>query len=455
MKITTAIGRLTHGIVRSTTRFSRKPVLVAALAAIVAVSLFSISSATQILDVANLKVARIGHTATEMADGRVLIAGGQNETGMVSDSEIFDPATKSFSLGAKSLDGRTEHTATLLADGRVLVIGGRASDRLLDSTEIYDPAKNKFSNGPRLNHARAGHSATALADGRLLVAGGDAEGTAEIFSPETRQFALIEGRLGTARSLHSAALLRSGKVLLAGGLASSRSPLDSAELFDPETLSFSVAKRLMHIARTRPTLNVLPDGKVQVIGGDPESTMEMFNAEGEYFTAYAHLLGGTTPLSAILRAQTRAALIQARQRGAMQGPELPRAERVLLDQSLDRSGYTLTEMPQASLSLAAGGVGSDGVVQGTAVLFDSSASTVTTVKTDYAPGETVIITADGWQPGETVDMVLHREPLTQPDTTLSSVADENGNFTNSSYVVQDYDLNVTFTLTATGQPSSR
>src|SRR5439155_26955785 len=108
MKITTALGRLTHGIVRSTTRFSHKPALIAALAAVVAVSLFSISSATQILDVANLKVARVGHTATELADGRVLVAGGQNGRGMVSDSEIFDAGTKTFSLAAELRTGRTE-----------------------------------------------------------------------------------------------------------------------------------------------------------------------------------------------------------------------------------------------------------------------------------------------------------------------------------------------------------
>jgi len=60
MYITTAISRLTRGFTRSATQFSRKPALFAALAAIVAVSLFSISSATQIVDVANLKVARVG-----------------------------------------------------------------------------------------------------------------------------------------------------------------------------------------------------------------------------------------------------------------------------------------------------------------------------------------------------------------------------------------------------------
>src|SRR5439155_3491321 len=223
-------------------------------------------SATQSLHVAEMKVARLGHTATELPDGRMLIVGGQNETGTVSDSEIFDPVSRTFSLASKSLDGRTEHTATLLADGRVLVMGGRANGQLLDSTEIYDPVRNAFSYGPKLTQARAGHTATTLADGRILIAGGDRESTAEIYDPGRHEFVLIEAGLGTPRSFHTAALLKNGRVLLAGGSAADGRQLDSAELFDPETQSFSAAKSLMHIARLRPTLNVLLDGKVQVIG---------------------------------------------------------------------------------------------------------------------------------------------------------------------------------------------
>src|SRR5206468_1192757 len=240
------------------------------------------------------------------------------------------------------------------------------------------------------------------------------------------------------------------KVLLAGGLGRDGTQLQSAEIFDPETNGFSPARSAMLSARVNARLNVLPDGKVQVIGGDDESTMEMFNAEGEYFTAKAHLLTGQGSLSATLGTESRAALFQADSSRRLAIRDEAGAS---FESLLDRKGHTLTQVPQASMTLAAGGVRSDGVAQTTAVLFSSSGATVTTDKTDYAPGETVTITGAGWERGETANMVLHREPETQPDTTLSSVADASGNFTNDTFVVSQLDLGVTFMLTATGATS--
>ena len=78
---------------------------------------------------------------------------------------------------------------------------------------------------------------------------------------------------------------------------------------------------------------------------------------------------------------------------------------------------------------------------------------MTTDKTDYAPGETVIITGTGWLPGETVNLNVHRDNNNPPDTLYTAVADANGNIQNSEMVVQESDLGNTFLLTATGQTS--
>src|SRR2546429_43722 len=83
----------------------------------------------------------------------------------------------------------------------------------------------------------------------------------------------------------------------------------------------------------------------------------------------------------------------------------------------------------------------------------ASAATVATDKADYAPGENVVITGSGWEPGETVVLILHEEPQLDPDLQLTAFADENGDFTNTDFSVDIFDIGVTFTLTATGGSS--
>ncbi|MGD0309225.1 MAG: kelch repeat-containing protein [Acidobacteriota bacterium] len=417
-----------------------------------------------------LQIPRRGHTATLLENGTILVVGGENASGPVPQTEVFDPVSLTSSLGPSLLTPRADHTALLLADGRVLIAGGRAGTQPLDSTEIFDLVSSTFQAGPSLNLERSGHTGTVLSDGRYLVIGGDGEGTAEIFDPATQTFALLSATLATARAAHTAVLLQNGKVLTAGGLGQDGNPLSTAELFDPASMTFSPISSEMHSARINPTLRILPDGKVQVIGGDGESTMEMFNAEGEYFTAFTHLITGPDSVSELLRSPARAAVIHL---GATSGsapasapqarnPQLRRIVPMTLDgdptavsEVTDRDNYSMTALPGTNQVLVAGGTtGTSPATGSAALLADSGSATVTTDKTDYSPGMIVVITGTGWQPGETVNFLLHVEPHTSDDTALTpSVADENGNFVNNSFIVRDSDANVTLTLTATGESS--
>src|SRR5947207_13876159 len=80
----------------------------------------------------------------------------------------------------------------------------------------------------------------------------------------------------------------------------------------------------------------------------------------------------------------------------------------------------------------------------------ASAATVATDKADYAPGENVVITGSGGEPGETVILILHEEPQLDPDLQLTAYADENGDFRNKDFSVHVFHIAVTFTLNATG-----
>jgi len=85
---------------------------------------------------------------------------------------IYDPATGMWSNGAPLQHRRTYHSANLLPNGKVLVAGGYSENfdangdpvgvNILDSTEIYDPATATWTDGPPLSHARGSHTATVV-----------------------------------------------------------------------------------------------------------------------------------------------------------------------------------------------------------------------------------------------------------------------------------------------------
>jgi N-acetylneuraminic acid mutarotase len=220
----------------------------------------------------SLNAGRLLHTATLLFDGRVLVTGGWPDHtygGILSSAELYDPATGNWTPTMSMSVGRAGHTATLLSDGRVMVVG--ASRGSPHSTELYAPATENWSFTGSTTTSRFGyHSATLLANGKVLVAGGyDSTGghvtaRAEIYDPATGTWTPT-GSLTTARHDHKASLLANGMVLVAGG-ANDAGILASAELYDPATGNWTPTGSLI-VARWRHTATLLCNGRVLVTGG--------------------------------------------------------------------------------------------------------------------------------------------------------------------------------------------
>ena len=97
------------------------------------------------------------HTATVLADGRVLVAAGIGSSGWLNTAEIYDPATNTWSATGALAVARYDHSATRLRDGRVLVAAGTSASiatGALASVEIYDPASGTWSPGGGLTYRR-------------------------------------------------------------------------------------------------------------------------------------------------------------------------------------------------------------------------------------------------------------------------------------------------------------
>jgi len=119
----------------------------------------------------SLVTPRDSHTATLLADGKVLVASGL--LGLLASAELYDPASGTWTKTGSLANARQSHTATLLANGKVLVAGGFSNiGGDLASAELYDPASGTWTETGSLANARYDHTGTLLADGKVLVAGG-------------------------------------------------------------------------------------------------------------------------------------------------------------------------------------------------------------------------------------------------------------------------------------------
>jgi hypothetical protein len=156
--------------------------------------------------------------AARLADGRVLVVGGQVASGVgTTAAAVFDAASERWSSVGSMMTPRLKHFVVTLADGRLLVLGGTPDDEtLLASTEVFDPATARFAPGPTMHEGRykLTGGAALLEDGRVLVGGGGA--SVEVLDVAAGTSEVIDD-LGARASFATVNLLRDGRALVLGG----------------------------------------------------------------------------------------------------------------------------------------------------------------------------------------------------------------------------------------------
>lgn len=308
--------------------------------------LFNPSTGSWTATAGTLNAARQSHTATLISGApfqcanfmagvnncrKVLVAGGTGPGGTpLASSELFDPASGTWTPTGSLGTARSAHTATLLsrgdtpplprAGGEILVVGGLGPGGApLASAERFDPKTGAWRPAAALATPRYSHTTTVLSNGKVLVVGGrganDAPlASAELYDPATNTWSPA-GSLAAPRSSHTATALGdeiSGtsdrRVLVAGGAGQGGTPLASAELYNPTTNTWTAVASLS-TARSSHTATVLPDGGVLVAGGSGAGGKL---ASSELFDPSAGGWAATGSLAAARSSHTTTVLLDGR-----------------------------------------------------------------------------------------------------------------------------------------------
>ena len=366
------------------------------------------------MDVTYLFGSHGGTTATLLNDGnpdtvdKVLIAG--NSSGVVA--ELFDPATNTTTTTGSLSITRLNATATQLGDGRVLLAGGRdQSGNRLSSAEIYDPIAGTFSptSGP-MTEPREHHRAVWFTMGgveRVLITGGQNNSSgnlqsAELFDPVTGTFSAVNNMLN-GRQQHVAEWLGGTKILVAAGYTCCTGI--SAEVFDTSTNTFTATTGPMIVSnRGAAAAAVLADGTVLITGGQSGDLRN----EAELYDPVADSDGNpaTPPFAAA---------------GTMQSKRyLHTATRMPDNSVVIAGGYDATSFSSYTLPLAS----VERYVPGTGFLNAGGMETRRAAHAAVALGSSLLLTggfSQSWMTGNTVEVrqssAVIITPATLPDAT--------------------------------------
>ncbi len=229
---------------------------------------------------------RSWHTATLLANGKVLIAGGSfaNNDTQLATAEIYDPDKGTYEPTGSMNDPRWGHTAVRLADGKVLVAGGwiQSFTQPTRNAEIYDPATGQFTRIGDMSISRGDVPPIVPGcDGKWLVIGGTTEGTfgtgttrIDSFDPATGTFTHISD-LVRARRDHAVVALPSGQLLVLGGLfdccntGQNNLRRQSAEILSSCGTGASLITSSLLFPRSRePQARLTEAGNVMIVGGN-------------------------------------------------------------------------------------------------------------------------------------------------------------------------------------------
>lgn len=209
-----------------------------------------------------------GHSSLE--DGRIVVAGGHNENGDgIRDTNIFDPATNSWTKAADMSQARWYPSVTTLNDNRAVAISGSStSTDWSDIPEVYNPVTNTWT---QISGVNTSDMRDIMYPHPYVLP----DGTLYVISPSTGVVRKldVQGKkwitMASAPFVNNATVMyRIGKFMIAGGGPDGANSIKNTAVIDLNSGSPSWRSTAsMAYPRFQHNLVILPDGTVLAIGG--------------------------------------------------------------------------------------------------------------------------------------------------------------------------------------------
>jgi len=223
-------------------------------------------------------------TATTLANGDVLVTSGQMDParGYVPLPQIWQAATGTWQdLNSAQLILPLYPRTFLAPNGKVFYAGEAIQSRYLDTT-----GTGQWTAVAKASGVRDYGSAVQYGDGKILIMGGGNPPTvtAEVIdlNAATPAWRMVSP-MSFARRQFNATILPTGQVLVTGGsygkgFADSKSPVLAAELWDPKTETWTTMASQVGYRGYHSVALLMPDATVLTAGSDPNTaTAQIFS----------------------------------------------------------------------------------------------------------------------------------------------------------------------------------
>ncbi len=224
--------------------------------------------------------------AAQLPDGRIIVVGGYGglSTGQIGivNTNIFDPATNTWTRVANMNLPRWYPSLTELSDGRYVAISGNSTDssHWADTPEVYDPTANTWTLLSKIStsqvHEEEYPFSYLIPNGNVLNIGPSEDVTHEL-DVNNQTWTQIAGSSGVVNG--SSVQYLPGKILYSGGASSviNTAPAQATTAVLDTNAATPVWRQTgpMLYPRVYHTLTMLANGQVLAVGGGTTSDQQV------------------------------------------------------------------------------------------------------------------------------------------------------------------------------------